>query len=123
MAEGPHLVVQVARGSATELRLRAQSPRSVEAGETVVEALPADEAGVLDAPLVGEVILSVPSPETLDREADEVRRVINHAPSGNAPLVIIVEAAEELRDEELTAVLDAAAHTDRTVILRVIRDA
>jgi hypothetical protein len=34
----------------------------------------------------------------------------------------VVEAAEELRDDELAAVLDAAGHTSRAVILRVIRD-
>jgi len=39
------------------------------------------------------------------------------------PLVIVVEAAEELRTVELDAVLDAAQHTSRAVILRIIRDA
>jgi hypothetical protein len=68
-------------------------------------------------------VLSVPSPETLAREADEVRRVITHAASGVEPLVIEVEAAEELRDEELAPILEAARHTARPVILRIIRDA
>lgn len=65
----------------------------------------------------------MPSPETLTREADEVRRVIREAGTGVKPLMIVVEAAEELRDEELAAVLDAAGHTSRPVILRVIADA
>jgi len=34
-----------------------------------------------------------------------------------------VEAAAELRDAELAPVLDAAGHTERPVIVRVIRDA
>jgi hypothetical protein len=36
---------------------------------------------------------------------------------------VLVEAAEEFRDEELAGVLDAAEGSPRPVILRVIRDA
>jgi hypothetical protein len=36
--------------------------------------------------------------------------------------VIVVEAAEELREEELVATLAAAGRTPRAVILRVFRD-
>jgi hypothetical protein len=51
-----------------------------------------------------------------------VRRVIAQAGTGVEPLVVVVEAAEELRDDELTAVLEAAEHSPRTVILRIMRD-
>jgi hypothetical protein len=37
--------------------------------------------------------------------------------------VVIVEAAEELREDELSVVLDAAARAPRPVILRVMADA
>ena len=67
-------------------------------------------------------MLSVPSPETLSREPDEVRRVIDGAGSGPEPLVVVVEAADELRADELAAVLDAADRTSRAVILRVVGD-
>jgi hypothetical protein len=60
--------------------------------------------------------------EALTREAVEVRRVIAQAGTGVEPLVVVVEAAEELREEELRAVLEAAGHTSRAVILRIIRD-
>jgi hypothetical protein len=69
-----------------------------------------------------EIALAVPSPEQLRREPDEVRRVIAEAGIGTEPLVIVIEAAEELRDEELAPVLEAAPHTDRAVIVRIIRD-
>jgi hypothetical protein len=88
----------------------------------VVEALAPESGGHLEAPDVGEVVLSVPSPETLARERDDVRRVIAQAGSGIEPLVILVEAATELRDEELAAVLDGAQHAARPLILRVLRD-
>ena len=68
-------------------------------------------------------MLSVPSPEALAREAREVRRLIADAGTGVEPLIIEVEAAEELHDEELAPVVEAAAHSARAVILRVIRDA
>jgi hypothetical protein len=48
--------------------------------------------------------------------------VIAHAGTGVEPLVVVVEAAEELREEELAAVLEAATHTSRAVILRIVRD-
>jgi len=51
-----------------------------------------------------------------------VRRVISHAGQGAEPLVLVLQAAEELRDEELTTVLSAAEHSARPVILRVIRN-
>jgi hypothetical protein len=122
MAEERRLVVQVARGGAVERQLAAHPPPSVAGGEVVVSVLPADAAGVLEPPAAGQVVLSVPSPETLAREADSVREVIARAGSGVEPLVIVVEAADELREEELAAVVEAAGHASRPAILRVMRD-
>jgi hypothetical protein len=92
-------------------------------GEVVVEVGPTDAEGNLEPADAGEVVLSVASPEALARDAGEVQRVIAHAGTGIQPLIVEVEAAEELRDDELAPVLEAAAHASRTVILRVIRDA
>jgi hypothetical protein len=113
----------VPRGSAVHRQLHEEPPSSVAGGEVVVEAGPTDAEGNLEAEAAGEVVLSLPSPEGLSREADEVRRVIAQAGTGVEPLVIVIEAAEELRDEELAPALAATAHTSRAVILRVIRDA
>jgi len=123
MAEEPRLIIQLPGGGAVDRQLRAQPPASVTSGEVIVESGPTDTHGHLEAPAAGQVVLSVPSPEALEREAGEVRRVIGHAGTGVEPLVVVVEAAEELRDEELAAVLDAARHASRPVILRIIRDA
>jgi hypothetical protein len=119
----PRLIIQAPYGSEVDRRLRAQSPSAVVSGEAVVESEPADTAGSLEPPDVGKVVLSVPSPETLAREPDEVRRVITEAGPGDEPLFVLVEAAEELRDEELEAVIDAANRTSHPVILRISRDA
>jgi Na+-transporting methylmalonyl-CoA/oxaloacetate decarboxylase gamma subunit len=80
-------------------------------------------AGRLAPPEAGEVVMSVLSPEALVRERQQVEDVVRHAADTDEPLVIIVEAAEELREDELAAVLAAAAHTHRRVILRVMADA
>ncbi len=88
----------------------------------MVEAGPTYAAGTLEAPAAGQVVLSLPSPEALEREASEVRRVIGQAGTGVEPLVVVVEAAEELREGELAALLSAATRTTRAVILRIIRD-
>src|SRR5262249_18298238 len=79
--------------------------------------------GRLGPPEAGEVVMSVLSPEALARDQQEVRDVILRAPDDAEPLVIIVEAAEELREDELAAVLDAAARAGRSVILRVLAGA
>ena len=76
MAREPSLIIQVPRGSAVQRQLREQPPASVAGGEVVVEGGPTDSDGNLEAVSAGEVVLSVPSPEALAREADEVRRVI-----------------------------------------------
>jgi hypothetical protein len=69
------------------------------------------------------VVLTVPSPESLSREPDEVHRVLSHLDTGEEPLVVVIEDAEELRDEELAPVVEAAKRTTLPVILRVIRGA
>jgi hypothetical protein len=123
MAVEPRLIIQVPSGGRVEQQFDATPPAAVVSGEVVVIAGATDAHGNLEATDAGEVVLSVPSPETLRREPDEVRRVIRQAGVGAEPVVVVVEAAEELREDELAAVLEAAEHTERAVILRVIRDA
>jgi len=120
MADEPKLIVEVPSGSAVERQLKSDAPHSVFSGDVVVTAGPTDALGRLESITAGEVVLSVPSPEALRREADEVRRVIAQAGTGIEPLVVVVEAAEELREEELAAVVAGADHNARAVILRVV---
>jgi hypothetical protein len=122
MAYQPRLIIQVPRGSAVDRQLSGQAPASVAGGEVVVDVGPTDAEGHLEPPAAGQVVLSVPSPEALARDAGEVRRTIAGAGTGTQPLVVVVEAAEELREDELAAVLEAADRTSRSVILRIIRD-
>jgi hypothetical protein len=122
VAREPKLIIQVPRGGAVDRQLDTDPPQIVADGEVVVTAGPTDAEGHLDPPAAGEVVLSVPSPEALAREADEVRQVLARAGTGVEPLVVVVEAAEELREDELAAVAQAAQHAPRAVILRVLRD-
>jgi hypothetical protein len=117
------LIIQVAQGGAVDRQLRSDPPPSVANGAAVLTAGPADDRGHLEPPGAGQVVLSVPSPEALASDPEEVRRVIARAGTGVEPLVVVVEAAEGLREDELAPVLEAARHTDRGVILRVARDA
>ena len=123
MAEDDPLVIQFAAGAAVERQLRGDPPPTVTSGAAVLDAGPADNDGRLEPPGVGQVVLSVPSPEALGRQADDVRRVIDRAGDGAEPLVVVVEAAEELREEELAPVVDAARRSRRSVILRIAADA
>jgi ABC-type Na+ efflux pump permease subunit len=122
MAHQRKLIIQVARGSAVERQLSTSPPKALGGGEVVVETGYTTADGHLESSEAGTVVLSVPSPEALAREADEVRSVIAGAGTGVEPLVVEVEAAEELRDDELAAVLEATTHAPRPVILRVMRD-
>ena len=123
MAYSPGLIIQLPRGGAVDRQLSAQPPESVASGDVVVEGGPTDAEGRLESLAAGQIVLSLPSPEGLERDAAEVRHVIAQAGTGVEPLVVVVEAAEELREEELAAVLDAAGHTSRAVILRIVGDA
>jgi hypothetical protein len=119
----PRLILQVPSSSAVSRQLSADPPPSVASGEVVVEHGTADARGNLEAPDYGQVVLSVPSPEALPREPEEIRHVIAQAGTGTEPLVLVIEAAEELRESELGTVLAGAEHARRPVIVRVIRDA
>jgi hypothetical protein len=123
MTSEPGLIVQLAPDGAVDRSLRADPPPSVAGGQVVLDHVPREADGRLPPPEASEIVLSVLSPEALTREADEVRDVIERAPERHKPLVIVVEAAEELREDELAVVLDAAARAQRRVIVRVMADA
>jgi len=120
MADDVELIIQLPRDGVLDRHLREDPPLSVTSGRVAIERLPADAEGRVVPPPVGEVVLSVLSPEALSREADQVRQVIKRAAADGEPLVVVVAAAEELREDELAAVLDAAARTRRVVLLRVL---
>jgi hypothetical protein len=122
-AEREPLIIQVPHEGAVHLQLIAAPPESIASGRAVLESMDTDADGNLVAIDIGEVVLSVPSPEALERESDQVRTVIGGAGTGTEPLVLIVEAAEELRDEEIAPVVEALSHTPRPVILRIVRNA
>jgi hypothetical protein len=117
----PALIVQIARDGEVDRFFRANPSPSVTSGQVAVEHLPAGPGGRLDPPEAGEVVLSVLSPEGL-RQPDEVRQAISTAPAEHTPLVILVGAAEELREDELGVVLDAVTEAPQPVILRVLAD-
>jgi hypothetical protein len=122
MTDEANLIVQLAPDSALDQNLLADPPASVRSGRVVLDHVPAGEDGRLGPPEAGEIILSVLSPEALRREPEQVRDVIRQAPAAGEPPVIIVETAEELREDELGVVAGAAARSHRTVILRVLSD-
>jgi hypothetical protein len=117
------LIIQLPRGSAIARQLSEEPPRSVASGDVVVQLGPTDARGHLEAASGGQVVLSVLSPEALEREADDVRRAIGQSGTGIEPLVVVVEAAEQIREEELDVLLAAARRSSRAVIVRIIRDA
>lgn len=122
MTSDSGLIVQLPRDGAVDRQFRADPPPSVAGGAVLLDHIPADPEGRLGPPEAGEVVLSVLSPEALIREPSQVRDVIRRAAAGDEPLVIIVQAAGELREEELAVVLEAAARTRRHVIMRIMGD-
>jgi len=122
IANEPSVIVQLPRDSAIDHELRAYPLPSVASGQVVLDHVLPGPDGRLEPPEASEIVMSVPSPEGL-RQQSEVRDVIEQAPDKHKPLMIIVEAAEELREDELAAVVDAAEHAHRRVIIRIMADA
>ncbi len=119
MVDDPALILQIPAGGPLDDQLADEPPTS---GDVVIERGPTDEEGVLEPPVAGQVVLSVPSPEALRRQAGDLHGLIDGAGTSTEPIVVVVEAAEALRVDELSAVVEAARRAPRPVILRVIRD-
>ena len=122
IANEPSVIVQVPRDGPVDRELHAYPPPSVASGQVVLDHVRAGADGRLEPPEASEIVMSVLSPEAL-RQPSEVRDAIGQAPDEHEPLMIIVEAAEELREEELAVVVDAAERAHRLVIIRIMADA
>ena len=122
MEQSQPLIVQIPRGGEVATQMASQAPPSVQRGDVVIEHATTDSEGRLEAIEAGQALLTLPSPEGIEREADEVRRVIGQAGTGVEPIVLVLETGEELTEAQLQIVLGAAAHSSRAVILRVIAD-
>jgi len=120
VADDPALIIQVPRGSAIERQLHDRPPASVRTDDVVVQTGPTDARGVLEE-MAGDVVLALPAPQELGRHPAEVRRVLDQSGSGTAPLVVVIQAGEELLEEEAAPLVDAARSAHRPVILRIIR--
>ncbi len=122
MSADPVLILQIPAGGPLDDQLADDPPATLAGDDVVVQRGPTDAEGVLEPPVAGQVVLSVPSPEALRHQADDLHRLINGAGTSTEPIVVVVEAAEVLRDDELGAVAAAARRARRPVILRVVRD-
>ena len=123
MAKEVGLIVELTRDSAVDRNVRRDLPSSIKRGRVVLDHIEADDLGRLNSPPAGEVVLTVLSPEALRRDPQVVRDAVAQAAGSDQPPVIVVEAAEYLREDEIAAVLDAADRADRTVIVRILTDA
>lgn len=123
MTHHARLVIQFPRDGALEQQLYRDPPASVAAGDVALDPRPPDADGRLEPPEEGEVVLSLPSPEALTRQADDVQRVIERTGAGTTPLVVVLAVAEQLREDELSTLLHTTGHTSRPLILCVLGDA
>src|SRR4051812_43620541 len=113
MADEPTVIVQTLRDGPVARQLGEARPPSV-----VVETFAAD-----DLPTAGRVVLSVLSPESLRGDRSELDRAVG-VRGGGGPPVIVIQTADELREDELAAVVEAARHRHvEAVIVRIERSA
>jgi hypothetical protein len=122
MASPVRVIVELARDGAVDRYLLAQPPPTLASDQVVLDRVEADPSGGIGPPEAGEVVMSVLSPEGL-RNAQEVRDAVGQADDGDEAVTIVVRAAEELREDELAVVLDAARRADRLIIVRIEADA
>jgi hypothetical protein len=114
------VIIQLPRDSSIDAHLRSEPPASLTDRRIVLEHLTAGPDGRLTPPETGEVLLTVPSPEGLRRHADELLELATDAEEDGGPLVVVVEGAEYLRDNEIAAALDAAAASKRVLIVCIL---
>jgi hypothetical protein len=110
------LIVQVPQGGRLERRLR-EDPRGA-----VLDPVRPVTPGCIDPPPAARAVFSTASPEGLVREREELVGAVTAARAGTEPLAILVEGAEELREDELAAARAAAARARRDVILVLMRE-
>jgi hypothetical protein len=123
MASEASVIVELVRDGEVDRNLRADPPPSVQSGRVVLDHFPGDADGRLGPPEAGEIVLTVPSPEALRRNQEELQDAVVGNEGDDQPPVIIVEAAEYLREDELAPVLEAADLAQRVVIVRILADA
>jgi hypothetical protein len=119
MTDDVALIIQLPAGSVVDRQLELDPPPSVASGRAVIERVTADEAGTIQPPEAGQVVLSFLSPEALRREPEQVKREIV-PDDGSAPPVVVIEVAEELREDELGVLVQAADDASRVVILCIL---
>jgi hypothetical protein len=119
MTDDVALIIQLPAGSVVDRQLELDPPPSVASGRAVIERVTADVEGTIQPPEAGQVVLSFPSPEALRRQPDQVRQEIR-PDDGSEPPVVVVEVAEELREDELAVLVEAADKADRVVILCIL---
>ena len=121
MPRGQPVVVLVPRDSRAHHALRDDPPPSVAGGAVVVTPVtPVGTTSRIEPPATGHVVFSLPSPEVLLRDADDVRRAVDLAPPGAEPVVVLLEAADALREEHLALLVEAGARAPSALVVAVL---
>jgi hypothetical protein len=121
MPRGQPVVVLVPRDSRAHHALRDDPPPSVAGGAVVVTPVtPVGDTSRIEPPATGTVVFSLPSPEVLLRDADDVRRAVDLAPPGAEPVVVLLAAADALREEHLALLVEAGARAPSALVVAVL---
>jgi hypothetical protein len=114
------LIIQVPAGSLLDTQLSKLPPPSAADRRVVIEPVQPGADGRIEAPEAGRVVLSFLSPEDLRRESDQINREFS-LNIGSEPPVVVIQVAEELREDQLVILLQAAEQAKRPVILCVLQ--
>jgi hypothetical protein len=114
------LIIQLPAGSALDLQLQKEPPPSAADRRVVIEPVQPGADGRIVPPEAGRVVLSFLSPEDLRREAEQIGREFS-LNTGSEPPVVVLQVAEELREDQLGILLRAAEQAKRTVLLCVLQ--
>jgi hypothetical protein len=114
------LIIQLPAGSALDLQLQKEPPPSAADRRVVIEPIAPGADGRIEPPEAGRVVLSFLSPEDLRREAEQISREFS-LNTGSEPPVVVLQVAEELREDQLGILLQAAELAKRVVLLCVLQ--
>jgi hypothetical protein len=121
MPKDQPVILLVPEGGEAHHALRDDAPPSLAAGKVVLDPIPPiGGSGRIEPPTTGHVVFTLPSPEVLLRDGDDVRRAVDLAPAGPEPVVVVLEAADTLREEHLAFLVDAAIRAPGPLVVAVL---
>jgi hypothetical protein len=125
MTGRPYVVIRVYDGGRIAKQLREDPPSAIKEGQVAVEPVRDEDdndgsAGQVVPPGTGGGAFVIRTLDALMAQRIEVREKVADAGGRGEPFHITVESADEIRNEHVEMLLEAAENVGQVVIIRVL---